>query len=295
MNRDLFYILVILAIIILCIWIYRKKYSLGPSEGFQQNEKFILKNDQYCYDEFYSEIYDKLMLPHDRAVYEIDEVLKVLQPERRFSCMLDVGSGTGAFMSTLIKRGYKAYGIDESQAMINYSKRDRDLEIKCDNVENPMAFDRALFTHIFCMNFTVYEIENKYAFFKNCFYWLQNNGYLIIHLADKDKFNTIIPASNTKNIRSEKRVLKTEVDFGSFQYTSEYVPYKDSKMIFKESFTDKQTQNIRQNERTMYMESHENIISIAQKSGFVAKGSLSLEGGPSRDGWQQIIIFERIS
>jgi SAM-dependent methyltransferase len=295
MNRDLFYILVILAIIILCIWIYRKKYSLGPSEGFQQNERFLLKNDQYCYDEFYSEIYDKIMLPDDRARYEIDEVLQVLQPERRFSCMLDVGSGTGAVMSTLIKRGYKAYGIDQSQAMIDYAKRDTDLEIKCDNVENPMAFDRALFTHIFCMNFTIYEIENKHVFFKNCFYWLQNNGYLILHLADKDKFNTIIPASNTKSITSENRVLKTEVDFGSFQYTSEYVPSKDSIMLFKESFTDKQTQNIRQNERTLYMESNEYIIAIAQKSGFVAKGTLSLEGGPSRDGWQQIIIFERIS
>jgi hypothetical protein len=66
-------------------------------------------------------------------------------------------------------------------------------------------------------------------------------------------------------------------------------------MLFKESFTDKQTQNIRQNERTLYMESNEYIIAIAQKSGFVAKGTLSLEGGPSRDGWQQIIIFERIS
>ena len=295
MNRDLFYILVILAIIILCIWIYRKKYSLGPSEGFQQNERFLLKNDQYCYDEFYSEIYDKIMLPDDRARYEIDEVLQVLQPERRFSCMLDVGSGTGAVMSNLIKRGYKAYGIDQSQAMIDYAKRDGDLEIKCDNVENPMAFDRALFTHIFCMNFTIYEIENKRVFFKNCFYWLQNNGYLILHLVDKDKFNTIIPASNTKSITSENRVLKAEVDFGSFQYTSEYVPSKDSIMLFKESFTDKQTQNIRQNERTMYMEPNEDIISIAQKSGFVAKGTLSLEGGPSRDCWQQIIIFERIS
>ena len=301
MNRDLFYILVILAIVLLCIWIYRQKYSAGSSEGFQQNERFLLRTGAASYDDFYSEIYDKLMIPEARATYEIDEVLKTLKPEPRFSTMLDVGSGTGAVVSYLTNRGYIAYGIDQSQAMADASKRnypDLNIEVKCDNVENPMAFDRALFTHIFCMNFTIYEIENKLAFFKNCFYWLQNNGYLILHLVEKNKFNGIIPAAipagNTGTESLGERVLKTDIDFGSFKYASEYVPFeKSDQMIFKESFIDKQTQNIRQNERTMYMESPEKILLIASNAGFIAKGSLSLESGPCRDKWQQIIILER--
>ena len=297
MNRDLFYLLVILAIILLCIWIYRKKYRLDPSEGFQQNERFLLKTDSASYDEFYSEIYDQIMLPYDRAKYEIDEIIRTLQPEHRYSTMLDVGSGTGGVISLLKDRGYRAYGIDQSQSMINFSKKNKDLEIKCDNVENPMAFDRALFTHIFCMNYTIYEIENKLVFFKNCFYWLQNNGYLILHLAEKDKFNTIIPYAlgNTEFDLLGERILKTDIDFGSFKYSSEYVPSSGSKMILKESFTDKQSQNIRQNERTLYMESSEDIIMIARKAGFVAKGSFSLEGSPCRDKWQQIVILERVA
>jgi ubiquinone/menaquinone biosynthesis C-methylase UbiE len=296
MNRDLFYILVILAIILLSIWIYRKNYRLTSSEGFQQKERFLLKTDADSYDDFYSEIYDKIMDPYQRAEYEIDEVLKALQPERRFSTMLDVGSGTGAVISTLKNRGYTTYGIDHSQSMNNTAKRNKDLIIKCDDVENPMAFDRALFTHIFCMNFTIYEIKNKLTFFKNCFYWLQNNGYLILHLAEKDKFNTIIPSvENTGFEVSGKRILKTEIDFESFQYKSEYVPCNDNKMVFKESFKDKQTENIRQNERLLYMESSDEIISVAGKAGFVSKGVFSLENGPCRDQWQQIIILERLS
>jgi SAM-dependent methyltransferase len=301
MNRDLFYSLVILTIILLSLWIYQKNYSLGLSEGFQQKERFLLKTDMSSYDDFYCEIYDKIMLPENRAIYEIDEVLKTLQPEKRFSTMLDVGSGTGAVISTLQKRGYKSYGIDHSQSMIDTSKRnypDLSIEVKCDNVENPMAFDRALFTHIFCMNFTIYEIKNKLAFFKNCFYWLQNNGYLVLHLAEKDKFNAIVPAAMplTGFDMLGKRLLKTEIDFGSFKYASEYVASDPSdQMIFKESFIDKQTHNIRQNERTLYMESPEDIIMIARKAGFVGKGSLSLESGPTRDGWQQVIILERVS
>lgn len=296
MNQDLFYILVILAMILLSIWIYRNFYRLTSSEGFQQNERFILKTDADSYDDFYSEIYDKIMDPYERAEYEIDEVLKALQPERRFSTMLDVGSGTGAVISTLKNRGYTTYGIDSSQSMNNTAKRNKDLIIKCDNVENPMAFDRALFTHIFCMNFTIYEIKNKLIFFKNCFYWLQNNGYLILHLAEKDKFNTIIPSvKNTGFDLSGKRILKTAIDFGSFNYTSEYIPSNDNIMVFKESFKDKQTENIRQNERSLYMESFDEIISIAGKTGFLSKGVFSLENGPCRDEWQQIIILERVS
>lgn len=300
MNRDLFYILVILAIILLCIWIYREKYPLKSSEGFQQQERFLLKTDSACYDDFYGEIYDKIMLPRERSEYELNEILKTLKPEARFSTMLDVGSGTCAVMSYLKKRGYKTYGIEQSQEMIDVAKiAYPNIEIKFDNVENPMAFDRALFTHIFCMNFTIYEIENKLVFFKNCFYWLQNNGYLVIHLAEKDKFNTIIPAAMPLGTSGfdllGKRVLKSEVDFGSFNYSSEYVPLTGDKMVLKESFIDKQTQNIRQNERTLYMESVDDILMIARKAGFIAKGTFSLESGPSHDKWQQIVILERIA
>jgi hypothetical protein len=66
-------------------------------------------------------------------------------------------------------------------------------------------------------------------------------------------------------------------------------------MVLKESFQDKQTQNVRQNERTLYMDSTDSILEMARKSGFIAKGSLSLEKGPSKDRWQQIIILERLS
>jgi hypothetical protein len=146
------------------------------------------------------------------------------------------------------------------------------------------------------MNFTIYEIKNKLIFFKNCFYWLQNNGYLILHLAEKDKFNTIIPSvKNTGFDLSGKRILKTAIDFGSFNYTSEYIPTNDNIMVFKESFKDKQTENIRQNERSLYMESFDEIISIAGKAGFLSKGGFSLENGPCRDEWQQIIILERVA
>ena len=266
MNLDLFYLLVILAIVLLCIWLYQQNYPLKSTEGFQQHDRFLLKTDADCYDEFYSEIYDTVTPPEHRI---IDEIIQTLQPDSKLSIMLDVGSGTGHTLSALKKKGYTAYGIDRSPAMIDVSKKTYpSIEIKCENVENPMAFDRALFTHVFCMNSTIYEMENKRAFFKNCFYWLQNNGYLILHLT-----------------LNNKRATKT--DYGSFVYTAESVASKNT-IVFKESFIDKQTQNIRQNERTLYTESDEDILSIAKMAGFIPKGSLLSDK-------EHVILLERVS
>ena len=149
MNRDLFYIMIILTFILLGIWIYNQKNRLSKTEGFQQQERFLLRTDLDSYDDFYSEIYDQIMLPKERTEYELDQVLQVLQPDQTMSIFLDIGSGTGTNLAYMKDRGYKIYGLEQSQAMINASKKKHpDLEIKCDNVENPMAFDRSLFTHI---------------------------------------------------------------------------------------------------------------------------------------------------
>jgi cyclopropane fatty-acyl-phospholipid synthase-like methyltransferase len=298
-NQTLFQILLLLTIIVLAMFFY-KRYNKPPTyEGFQQQEKFILKTDGDSYDDFYGEIYDELMLPKERAQYELEQVLATLQPEPQFSTMLDVGSGTGAVVDCLTKKGYRVYGIDKSADMLQVAKsKYPSIETKCQNVEEPMAYDRALFTHIFCTNFTIYEIENKFQFFKNCYYWLQNNGYLILHLAEKDKFNTIVPAAKKDVLNtSNNRLLKTEIDFPDFMYSSEYVYLNTVEVVHKEGFTDKKTQNIRQNERTLYMNGADDIIEMARNAGFIAKGGFTLtESPPScRDKWQQIVILERSS
>jgi len=193
-NTFLFEILLLLALAVLFILFYKsflkKKTGL---EGFQQQEKFILKQGDETYDDFYGEIYDTLMLPEERIRYEMDTVLKTVQPDPKHSTLLDIGSGTGVLVNYLKEKGFRAYGVDKSKAMVEISKERYPIDIKCANVEEAMAYDRSLFTHIFCMNFTIYEIENKLQMFKNCYYWLQHNSYLILHLAEKDSFNTIIP------------------------------------------------------------------------------------------------------
>jgi SAM-dependent methyltransferase len=273
----------------------------GIIEGFQQEEKFILKENGETYDDFYGEIYDNLMLPEERVTYEMDIILRTLQPDKPYSNMLDIGSGTGILVKYLKDKGYNAYGVDKSKDMVNISKSRYDIDIKCTNVEQAMAYDRSLFTHIFCMNFTIYEMENKTQMLKNCYYWLQNNGYLILHLAEKEKFNTIIPGGKSAILDSIKqlgdnRVTTTIIDFSDFLYKSEFNVCDDTKkdMIHKETFTDKLTNNIRQNERLLHFDTFDEIIGIALNAGFTAKGYFTMENGPSRDVHQRIYILERM-
>lgn len=304
-NTFLFEILLLLAMAVIILLFYKSyfKQKIGQ-EGFQQKEKFILKENAETYDDFYGEIYDTLMLPQERVKYEMDTILKTLQPDEKHARMLDIGSGTGVLVNYLKEKGYTAYGVDKSKAMVEISKERFPIDIKCANVEEAMAYDRSLFTHIFCMNFTIYEIEDKLQLFKNAYYWLQHNSYLVIHLAEKDSFNAIIPGGKPEALDSieqlgEKRVTTTIIDFTDFLYKSEYVPYKNDngndtkQVIHKETFTDKSTQNIRQNERVLKFDSFDEIINMAIRSGFIAKGYFTMEKGPSRDVHQRIYILER--
>jgi SAM-dependent methyltransferase len=285
-------------IILLCIWLYKK--NTRPVEGFQQSERFLMKSDQASYDGFYTEIYDSLMLPEERASYEVGELVKALQPDPRYSRLLEVGSGTGAFLNEWKRRGFIISGIDASEAMVAKSKsKYPSVDVIKGNILDPMCYDRAAYTHIFCMDFTLYELSDIRGFFKNAYYWLQRNGYLVIHLADRDRFNALIPAAKPAVLDSleqlgPERVVKTEIDFLDFVYTSDYVT-KGSSVRHIETFQDKQTQNIRQNERTLVFYSVEEVLGFARESGFIGRGGFTLVGGPRRDAAQQILILERTS
>jgi 2-polyprenyl-3-methyl-5-hydroxy-6-metoxy-1,4-benzoquinol methylase len=303
----LFEILLLLSLSIFIILFYKSYIKKNGyikngsiNEGFQQEETFILKENGETYDDFYGEIYDNLMLPEERVTYEMDIILRTLQPDKPYSNMLDIGSGTGVLVKYLKDKGYNAYGVDKSKDMVNISKSRYDIDIKYANVEQAMAYDRSLFTHIFCMNFTIYEMESKTQMLKNCYYWLQNNGYLILHLAEKDRFNTIIPGGKSAILDSikqlgDKRVTTTIIDFSDFIYKSEFNGCNEkNNMIHKETFTDKITNNIRQNERLLQFDTFDEIIGIALNAGFVAKGYFTMENGPSRDVHQRIYILERM-
>jgi len=226
-------------------------------------------------------------------------------PDTKNSVFLDIGSGTGCVVNELTQAGYTAYGVDQSEAMVDISEaKYPEIEIFQRNVTDAMCFDKGLFTHILCTNFTIYELKDKNIFFRNCYHWLKPNGYLVVHLVDREKFSakkfedsimdlsalyrTIWP-STTNNKENNK---KTSAEFIDYVYEAVYETSTTSPnvVILKETFTDKETKHIRQNENILMMESIEEILSIASKNGFIIQGKTNK---CSKDENQYLYIFER--
>lgn len=157
-----------------------------------------------------------------------------------------------------------------------------------------MLFDKNVFSHILCLYYTIYQFNDKKTFFKNCYFWLKPGGYLIVHMVEPTKFDTTVPASKHILFGSPQnfydvRITEHTIDFDSFKYKSSYQFNENKKdTLFKETFTDSSTSNIRQNEQMLYMENIDNIINIAKHNGFIPHGKFNL-----KEEHQYLYIFER--
>lgn len=290
-------ILIILSIILLVIY-FLKKNKLLKTEAFEQQQSFIIKQNNEIYDIFYVEIYDNLQKSSSRTEFEVTKIIELTQPSKMNSVILDIGSGTGHLVNELNESGYKTFGIDQSKAMVNYSENkfpNNSNKFNVGDVNDPMTYERNSFTHITCMNFTIYHLNDKVAFFKNCYFWLIQNGYLILHLVNKDKYNPIVPAGIPSLLEnpqkySKNRIKNTEIDFNDFTYKNMCNFDNDKQVVIKETFTDSLTQNIRQNELTLYMEDIDEIVKIAQHCKFIPISQINMVNDEN----QHIYIFEKI-
>jgi len=280
-TKTWIYILILLLVIYLAIFSYNRIQNRSIHEGFQQSDPYVVKRNAEIYDEFYVDIYDKLNMPEKRVPFEVDAIVANTQASPK-SAILEIGSGTGYLVNSLKTRGYDVYGIDLSKPMVDYSeKKYTDISIKCGDVEDPITFEKGTFSHILCLHFTIYQFQDKVAFFRNCYHWLMNNSYLVLHLVDREKYDAIVPAGKPDtriNIQSytKDRITNTEIDFGDFQYTAnvDFSKTADDTVVISEKFTDKLTKRVRQNEQTLYMEPIAKILQMARYCGFLLQGKM---------------------
>lgn len=274
-------------------------------EGFQQKEQFTVQRGTDTYDEFYSEIYDRLHDTESRSEKEAVEIVKATQPDKDHSVFLDIGCGTGCLVDALKRRGYNAIGVDKSEAMIEMGKErrpDSKTELKCGDATDPMLFERGVFSHVLCMDRTIYEIPDRIVFLRNCKHWLQPGGYLILHLVEPAKFNTIVPLGKPKGLLKDaeqlktpdgKRITDTAIDFIDFKYNSKYDFGKLEKtgvVTQVEKFVDAGSNKVRQNERQLFMSPPKSILEDARYCGFLAMG----EFVSAEDKYQTVHILKAL-
>jgi ubiquinone/menaquinone biosynthesis C-methylase UbiE len=251
-------------------------------EGFQQLKKFVLKQNSELYDDFYCEIYDELMYDPAKNIFELDEI-KLLTNLKKTSSILDVGSGTGHHAKSLSKNNYNVIGLDKSESMVKYSsKKYPEIDFITGDAINQNLFQGSQFTHVTCLYFTIYYLEDKFTFFKNCMHWLKPGGSLILHLVDRNNFNPIVNAGDPLTLVSaqkyaKERITNSIVKFKDFQYKANFKLNTDTNIaIFDETLKDDSTGHVRQNEHTLYMDTQKNILSLAKSAGLILKGNVNM-------------------
>ena len=259
-------------------------YLAFSKEGFQQQESFVsLQDNDKIYDNFYANIYDSLVYSSTKDNYELGEWKKNTKPSQH-SIILDVGSGNGHHVSKLSEMGFNSIGIDKSLAMVKKAKENYpNLDFRQEDVMKSITFQPETFTHILCLYFTIYYLNNKRQFFDNSYNWLKRGGYLAVHLVDRDNFDPILNPANpllfvSAQKYAKKRITSSKVVFEGFDYHADFkFDNKNPEIVnFNEIFTEKGTRRVRKQEHTLYMEDLEIILQIAQESGFIVIGKIDL-------------------
>jgi SAM-dependent methyltransferase len=275
-TEKVFFVLAIVVIAIIFV-----NHGRPHREGFEQTKDFTIKKGPMIYDDFYANIYDDLIFNQIKNDYEVGEIVNKTTPDTE-SLILDIGSGTGHHVKSLVDRGLKAQGIDISPAMVKQAKSlYPELDYRVADALDTMTFPAGSFTHITCLYFTIYYIEDKRRFFENCMQWLMPGGYLTVHLVDRDNFDPIIPAGDPFGVVSpqsyaDKRITSTVVKFNNFDYKSNFELRPDDIAIMNETFKYKNNGNVRKNEHKLYMPTQTRILSLAKETGFILLSQIDM-------------------
>jgi SAM-dependent methyltransferase len=326
-SLKLHRVLVVMFLILVAVWVvsqastwyrrYSRKEGFGQGTmrtgqiDFLQNEHFLIRRNQDIYDDFTLQYYDRIHRTRDTATYIFDAVERLTQASPEKSVVLDIGCGCGEMIKYMQQsKGYKnVYGLDRSESAVRMATTSG-LPVMLGDTTAPMTFDKHTFSHIFLTGMTVYEFQDKTELFRNLYYWLMPNAYLIVHLVDRDRYDTIpagakpglMTSSSTNGglnpvTSSSNRVTDAHVDFIDFVYQSEVnVSEMDTSNLvtIKETFTDADTRKVRINEQTLYMNTVQDIVYQAQYAGFIVQGQFDLSKCSSvSDAHQYVFVFER--
>jgi len=292
--------------ILLMIFCFIKRDLSFHVEGFEQREKYKVYENDTIFDSFYADIYDELFIQPNKIEAEADEIIHITgalngsDADKKNFKVCDIGCGPGHHVHELKKKGViNVVGCDKSEAMLQTA---RDLYPSCNFIKGdfmkPMLFSEEEFNVLTCFYFTVYYVKDKRAFFRNCYQWLKPEGYLIIHLVDRNHFDPIVPGGKPLFIVSpqtyaKERITNSIVKFRSFQYKSDFTPPPPTKNAaakgsekrntgeknigkFVEKITDDKTGKVRENIHTYYMPTNREMLEIAKEVGFTVTGQVDL-------------------
>jgi SAM-dependent methyltransferase len=257
------------------------KSIIPVKEGMVGSEKFLFKQGDAIYDDFYAGIYDYLVYNAVKNDYEVGTIINSTSPTEA-SIIADIGCGTGNQVASLAAKNLNVIGVDISPSMIKKAKENHpSLDFRVGNALDNNLFKMNSLTHILCLYFSVYYFKDKRHFFDNCMDWLMPGGFLIVHLVDRESFDPILPPGNPLYIVSpqkyaKERITKTKVTFTDFVYNANFNLDESNNIAkFEEKFKFDDGR-VRKQEQILYMEDTSEIVNTAQDCGFILQGKIDM-------------------
>lgn len=273
-------VLIFIALLLIIIVFFK---SMTPiKEGLVESNKFLFKQGNAVYDDFYADIYDYLVFNQFKNDYEVGVIINSSMPNEK-SVIADIGCGTGHHVKEFNDRNLNIIGVDISPSMIKKAKENNPYlanQLKVGDALDGHLFRDNSLTHILCLYFTIYYMKDKMHFFNNCMNWLMPGGFLIVHLVDKYKFDPILPPGNPLYIVSpqkyaKERITKTKITFNDFIYDSNFKLDDNDVATFDEKFKFNDGR-VRKQEQKLYMEDLPTIVNMAQDAGFVVHAKIDM-------------------
>ena len=254
--------------------------TLANVEKNLEEGDFVFNKGNDVWTKFYCSIYDSLMLDNKKNKYELRQIYNITKMNEK-SKVLDIGCGTGHHVDMLTRKGVPTIGIDSSIEMIKNAKYNFP---KCkfynSDVMHANQFQYGVFTHALMLHMTLYYIQDKTAAFHNIHTWLKPNGYMIIHLVNRDQYDPRIFASDplykvNPQRFSKKRITQSFVKFDDFQYKGDFIE-KNENSTYVETMKEDEGDKAIRNEHVYYMEKQKTIIDKAKGIGFKFIGKINM-------------------
>lgn len=202
--RAILWLLVIFFVIILIIGIFlpKIKQKLDEINNVIDIENFDnpleIKEDKI--DKLYAKLYEQVFNEPEVYVNETKCIIDFMnrnpvkqKKKTNNNLILDAGTGTGKhFQHLATASGYKLMGVDRSEIMEHLFKIRNPLgKFILGDLRNEGLFKAETFSYICCLKETLYHnsIKEWDTILSNFYYWLKPEGYLIIHIYDRDKLD----------------------------------------------------------------------------------------------------------
>lgn len=277
-----FIILALLAILLLY-------FNKCKREGYENSNVnlYTSNNNDDIFNDKYINLYENIILDVDKDKFFIDNILENTINNDN-SVILNIGSKTGNINKILKDKNIHSIGLDKSQTMIDYCRNNNtqvidntslinDFDIlDLDNLDSIKINYYKPITHILCLNMEIYYIKNIENFIKLTHNILDNNGYLILHLVDHNKFNSTSVYSRINNLNpnslSIKRVNDSVIRFNDIIYNTKYRIFpndfgKDT-VWFTETITNIKDNSVHENVHTYNISINDDIKDIASNYNF---------------------------